>query len=207
MFVENKEMYHFNNSDRRKNIWIVGSEFDITENYISDYWCNGLNFNGKVKVTSGTSEGMFPFYKVINSYLKEEQDKETYIKMLNEASRLLVNYSTLQRELILEEVRKKFYPELPSRKNIIYLCDFNQIEHWKNKLTKSGGNIDLFKVEVTGNLFKSSDILLPDDSESVNTMFEQAKKYWEADLSNISDNQSEYLFQGKVKILKKIENK
>ena len=57
-----------------------------------------------------------------------------------------------------------------------------------------GKNIDLFKVEVTGNLFKSSDILLPDNGESINTMFEQAKKYWEADLTDISDEKSEYYF-------------
>ena len=74
----------------------------------------------------------------------------------------------------------------------------------ENILTIPGKNIDLFKVEVTGELFKSSDILLPDNSESINTMFEQAKKYWEADLTNISDEATEYLFRGKVKILEKI---
>ena len=124
--------------------------------------------------------------------------------MLQEASRLLKCYSTLQRELVLEEVRKRFFPELPSRKNALYLCDHNQLEYWKDELTIKGKNIDLFKVEVTGNLFKSSDILLPDNSESINTMFEQAKKYWEADLTNISDEETEYLFNGKVKILEKI---
>lgn len=89
--------------------------------------------------------------------MKKEQDNETYIKMLQEASRLLKCYSTLQRELVLEEVRKRFFPELPSRKNALYLCDHNQLEYWKDELTIKGKNIDLFKVEVTGNLFKSSD--------------------------------------------------
>lgn len=201
MFVEKKEMYHFNNSDKRKDIWIVGNIIDTAENYVADYWTNGLNFSGKVNVTSG---GMDPFFEVINSYLKEDQDKKMYIKLLNEASRMLRCYSNLQRELVLEEVRKQFYPELPSRKNATYLCDFKQIEHWRDRLTIPNKDIDLFKVEVTGNLFKSSDILLPDNSESVNKMFEQAKKYWEADFSNISDDESEYLFTGKIKVLEKI---
>jgi c-di-AMP phosphodiesterase-like protein len=198
MWVENKKMYHFNKSEKRKDIWQVGNQIDNTENYISDYWSDILDFNGKVNIITG---GTNPFCKVIDSYLKKEQDQETYIRMLKTASGILKSYSQVQKELVLEEVRKRFYPELPSRKNIIYLCDFNQLEHWKDKLPQ---NKDLFKVKVTGNLFKSSDKLLPDDSESINTMFEQAKKYWEADFSNISDDQSEYLFQGKIKVLEKI---
>lgn len=201
MFVENKEMFHFNNSEKRKDIWTVGNQIDITKNYVSDFWNDGLYFSSRVNVASG---GISPFSEVINTYLKKEQDNETYIKMLQEASRLLKCYSTLQRELVLEEVRKRFFPELPSRKNALYLCDHNQLEHWKDELTIKGKNIDLFKVEVTGNLFKSSDILLPDNGESINTMFEQAKKYWKADLTDISDEKSEYLFSGKVKVLEKI---
>ncbi len=201
MFVENKEMFHFNNSEKRKDIWVVGNQIDTTKNYVSDFWNDGLYFSGKVNVTNG---GMDPFYEVINTYLKKEQDNETYIKMLKEASRLLNCYSILQRELVLEEVRKRFFSELPSRKNSLYLCDCNQLEHWKDKLTIPGKNLDLFKVEVTGELFKSNDILLPDNSESINTMFEQAKKYWKADLTDISDEESEYLFNGKIKVLEKI---
>lgn len=201
MFVENKEMFHFNNSEKRKDIWTVGNQIDITKNYVSDFWNDGLYFSSRVNVTSG---GISPFSEVINTYLKKEQDNETYIKMLQEASRLLKCYSTLQRELVLEEVRKRFFPELPSRKNALYLCDHNKLEHWKDELTIKGKNIDLFKVEVTGNLFKSSDILLPDNGESINTMFEQAKKYWKADLTDISDEKSEYLFSDKVKVLEKI---
>ncbi len=201
MFVENKEMFHFNNSEKRKDIWTVGNQIDITKNYVSDFWNDGLYFSSRVNVASG---GISPFSEVINTYLKKEQDNETYIKMLQEASRLLKCYSTLQRELVLEEVRKRFFPELPSRKNALYLCDHNKLEHWKDELTIKGKNIDLFKVEVTGNLFKSSDILLPDNGESINTMFEQAKKYWKADLTDISDEKSEYLFSDKVKVLEKI---
>ena len=201
MFVENKEMFHFNNSEKRKDIWKVGNQIDTTKNYVADFWNGGMNFSGKVNVDNGE---MLPFFNVINGYLEKDQDKETYIKLLEETSRLLKCYSMLQRELILEEVRKRFYPQIQSRKNALYLCDYNQIEYWKDKLTMPGKNIDLFKVEVTVELFKSSDILLPDNSESINTMFEQAKKYWEADLTNISDEATEYLFNGKVKILEKI---
>lgn len=201
MFVENKEMFHFNNSEKRKDIWKVGNQIDTTKNYVADFWNGGMNFSGKVNVDDGE---MLPFFNVINGYLKKDQDKETYIKLLEETSRLLKCYSMLQRELILEEVRKRFYPQIQSRKIALYLFDYNQIEYWKDKLAMPGKNVDLFKVEVTGELFKSSDILLPDNSESINPMFEQAKKYWEADLTNISDEATEYLFNGKVKILEKI---
>jgi sulfate adenylyltransferase subunit 1 (EFTu-like GTPase family) len=36
-------------------------------------------------------------------------------------------------------------------------------------------------------------------------MFEQAKKYWKADLTDVSDEESEYLFNGKIKVGDKIK--
>lgn len=200
MFVENKEMYHFNNVEKRKDIWKVGNEIDNTKDYISDYWRNDLNFNGKVLTNLGDE---ISFVGFIDSYLENEQDKETYIKMLKTARNMLSNYSALQREMILEAVRKDFYPDIISRKNAIYLCDNNQIEYWRDNL-KRNSEIDLFKVEVTGELFKSSDTLLPSRAESISKMYEQAKEYWAADLTDIDDVTCEYLFSGKIKVLEKM---
>lgn len=200
MFVRNQEMYHFNNSMKRKEIWTEGNTIDTTSNYVSDIWNNGLNFNVKAQFNS---DEYFSFPVIIDAFLEKEHSSETYTEMLKEASRLLKCYSFLERELVLEEVRKKYYKRLPSRTSSIYLCDSNQIEYWKEKLTNQNGTPDLFRVEVNGKIFKSSADLLPKNGESFLTMVEQAKKYWEANLNNIDDKTSEYLLSGKIKILEK----
>ena len=58
MFVENKEMFHFNDSEKRKDIWKVGNQIDTTQNYVADFWNGGINFSGKVNVDDGE---MLPF--------------------------------------------------------------------------------------------------------------------------------------------------
>lgn len=199
MFVLKKEMYHFNNSEKRKNLWVAGNTIN-TNNYVSDSWKSGLEFDAKLQFNS---LGYFPFFSIIDAFLEKKQTSETYIQMLEESSRLLKCYSQLQRELILENIRKQYYSKLPSRLNSIYLCDSNQLEYWKEKLTIENVNLELFKVEVTGKIFKSNDSLLPKNGESYIVMKEQAKKYWEVDLTNLNDQKSEYLLQGKIKILEK----
>ena len=199
MFVENVELFHFNNNVRRNDIWQVGNEIDNTENYFSDYYNGALHFAANVPTTKNE---MCHFSEIIDDYLTKEQDTETYIKMLETASVFLKHYSTVQREMVLEQVRKELYPYIPSRKNCIWLCDERQLEFWKEKLGNRG---DLFKVSITGELFKTSDIFLPDKEMNIIESYEQAKKYWNPDFSNIDESKTEYLFQGKLKILKKLD--
>lgn len=201
MQVIDKEMYHFNNSEKRKDIWVVGNELDNTKDFINDRYNGGLYFSGRAK----TNNGMQEFYKIIDCYLELKQTEQTYIGLLEEASRLLKCYSTLQRELVLEQVRKELYPRLVSRKNAIWLCEKRQLKFWLTQLKKEQGELDLFKVIVNGEIFISNDALLPDDSASIIQMYEQAKEYWNPDLTKVDESKNEYLFQGKLKVLEKIK--
>lgn len=175
------------------------NEIDNTENYISSYYKGVLNFSANVP-TNPDNE-MVHFSDIIDDYLKRDQTQEMYIQMLETASDFLKRYATVQREMVLEEARKILYPNLPSRKNSIWLCDNKQIEFWKEEL---GNNSELFRVSVTGKLFKSSDIFIPDDRMNILEMYERAKKYWNPDFSEIDESKTEYLFQGKIKVLEKI---
>ena len=199
MYVKNKEMYHFNNYERRKDIWTVGNTID-TDGYIADFWSYILQFNSLVMGDDGCTK---PFHEVIDTFLKCDHDKKVYMKVLNDVSTILRRYSTVQRELILEDVRSKYYPDLPSRKDSIYLCSYEQIDYWKNTFDRCT-TCDLFKVSVTGELFKTSDYLIPRDSVSVSTMYEEAFDYWNADLKDLDSNGDEYLLRGRVKILEKL---
>lgn len=63
----------------------------------------------------------------------------------------------------------------------------------------------LYRVSVTGNLFKSSDSFIPDDELTAREMYEESSKYWNPVFSEEDLCKAEYLFQGKVKVLEKID--
>lgn len=202
MEVIEKEMYHFNRANSRKDIWQVGNIFEMQEDFISDFYNRAFHFKPVVNTSSGELQA---FSRIIDDYLEEEQEKETYINMLKDASILLKGFSLQKQELILEQARKEINSELPSRKNSIWLCDEKGMEFWKQELNKKDSFMKLFKVNVTGNLFKTSDIYIPNNDTDIIEAYEQAKKYWNPDYNNLDEERVEYLFNGKVKVLEKID--
>lgn len=200
MKVKEKEMFHFNNNEDRKDIWQAGNIFEMPKDFISDFYKHILYFKSVVDTEWGTSE---MFYTIIDDYLDGNLDNDEAIEILDQARRFLRNFETQKRELVVEAVRKELYPELPSRKNSIWLCDENSIEYWKSKFDQVEF-LELFRVEVTGTLFKSSDYLLPTGMHNIIESYEKAKEYWNPNFKLIPNDRTEYLFNGKVKILEQI---
>lgn len=203
MKVENKEMYHFHNNKIYNDLWVVNNEIIVDDNFESAYLNVLKYFHNSVPTKDGGTES---FDIIIDNYLSQEQNKETLIDMLKEASHIIFGMKIFMRELALEEIRRQNYPNLPSRKHSIWLCDSNGIEFWKDQLSNHGQiPIDLYKVLVTGNLFQSSDEFLPNSFSNFETQLKEADNYWKAE--NIKEEyKMEYLFQGKLKILEKVNN-
>lgn len=123
--------------------------------------------------------------------------------MMETARRIIMGANVFKRELALEECRKQYYPELPSRLHSIWVTDEKQLPFWEGELKEN--DTELFELELNGNLFKSSDIFIPNDNLRMHEINEQSKKYWDPTFeTEEADNKAEYLFQGKVKILKKV---
>ena len=59
-------------------------------------------------------------------------------------------------------------------------------------------------VKLNGNLFKSSDYLLPKMGMDFKEMENQAHKYWNPTDNLENQEQAEYLFQGKLEIVRKL---
>ena len=151
---------------------------------------------------------------------KEESVISNYIESLKDTSDSLEKYKVamkklrdgryllpeiFQREVALEISRRLEFPELPSRKHSLFLCDKNSARHWKSSLKINGKSLDLYLVSVTGILFKSSDSFIPLGYGNLETSIEEARKYWNPHFERrVEENQAEYLFQGKLKILERI---
>lgn len=200
MYVKDKIMYHISNNDKYDDIWIEGNTIDNTKNFISDYYNQGINFNSFLD-----EDKLLSLEKLIDSCLDEQQDIDSYIYFLKKANLYLKNYGLLTRELALEECRKDNYPNLPSRKEAIWLCEKEQIKYWKQQLYLENISMNLYKLSVEGELFKTNAQLIPNKQLSYKEIYERALKYWNPDLYKLPKKSIEYLFKGKIKILKKTQ--
>ena len=203
MYVIDKEMYHFHNNKAYNELWVPNNEIIVDDNFKTFYLRILKNYSSAVNTTNGGKES---FDRIIKNYLEKDQDKETYIKLLKEAESIIRGINICKRELALERIREDKYPNLPSRAHSIWLCDESGIHFWEDQLSNGGKiKLDLYKVSVTGTLFKSSDRFLPNDSSDYETNLEEAEKYWNPKFEIEEDEKAEYLFQGKLKILKRVD--
>ncbi|MDE5888522.1 MAG: DUF2441 domain-containing protein, partial [Bacilli bacterium] len=133
-------------------------------------------------------------------YIIAMMEEMIFEKILDEeAPFILRRLKILRREQALEEGRKIYNPTAPSRFHSIYLSDKEDLLYWKSSV--GGNNYEKFLLELEGNLFKSSDVLFPDESLMLEHQIEQSKKYWQPEEKNLL-LRKEYLFQGKAKIIK-----
>lgn len=203
MEVKNKVMYHYHKLGLYDDIWQVGNKIMVDSNFNS--FCGSIvdKFTTAVKCENG----IFSLEKIIDKYLNdisiENVDLKTITNLLKASSAIITKADMYNRELMLEKYRKENNPKLPSRLHSIGLADKESLNFWKEQLN-GGRNLTLYRVSVTGNLFKSSDSFIPDDELTAKEMYEASSKYWNPVFSEDDLCKAEYLFQGKVKVLEKI---
>lgn len=135
----------------------------------------------------------FNFYSIEN-IKKTRTDIEDWKK--------IKEYSILIRELVYEEVRYKCFSGLPSRRNCVWLCDKESLPLWEGKI---GGDYDIYKVKATGNIHSCYAGALDDTNINYKILSEKAIVYWSGEC--IGDiNEKEYLFEGRIELLEKIDS-
>lgn len=201
--VKDKIMYHYHRLGIYDNIWQVGNEIIVDDNFNS--YCSSIidKFSTSVKCKNG----IFSLEKIIDEYIEnigiDNVNVKTIEKLLKISRAIITNANIYSRESMLEQYRKDNNPGLPSRLHSIWLADNKSLDFWKKQfnITKE---LVLYKVSVTGNLFKSSDSFIPDDLLTTKEMYDVSYNYWNPAFKEEDLCKAEYLFQGKVKVLKKI---
>ena len=205
MIVNEKEMYHIHNNKVYNDLWIPGNEIIIEDNFdasysrILKYFSTAINIDNQIVTLN----------EIIDYYLKKDTSKEFLIELLKNASHIILGMNIFKRELALEEIRRQRYSDLPSRRHSIWLCDKEGLEFWEKQISNRGKyDVNLYKVLVSGNLFKTSEYFIPNDYSDYYTNLMEAETYWNPKFENEEqEKRAEYLFQGKLKILEKINNK
>ena len=109
------------------------------------------------------------------------------------------------RELILEEVRCKCFDDKPSRYSCMWLTDESSLDSWY-KLLLNKNEYQLFEMEVDGNIYVSTNELLPVCFHSYNLMYKEAYDYWNVNYNDIKNrSDKEYLLEGSAKILRRVK--
>ena len=203
MKVKDKVMYHYHKLGIYDDKWQVGNELLVDNNFNS--FCGSIvdKFTTAVKCENG----IFSLEKIIDKYLNdisiENVDLKTITNLLKASSAIITKADMYNRELMLEKYRKENNPKLPSRLHSIWLADKESLNFWEGQLN-GRRKLKLYRVSVTGNLFKSSDSFIPDDELTAKEMYEASSTYWNPVFSEEDLCKAEYLFQGKVKVLEKI---
>lgn len=193
MEVKDKIMYHYHKLGLYDDIWQVGNELVVDDNFNS--FCGSIvdKFTTAVKCENG----IFSLEKIIDKYLNdisiENVDLKTITNLLKASSAIITKADMYNRELMLEKYRKENNPKLPSRLHSIWLADKESLNFWKEQLN-GGRNLTLYRVSVTGNLFKSSDSFIPDDELTAKEMYQVSSKYWNPVFSEDDLCKAEYLF-------------
>lgn len=201
MEVKDKIMYHYHRLGIYDDIWQIGNEIIVDDNFNSYYGSIIDKFSTGVKCVNG----IFSLDRVIDEYIDDiglgNVDLNTIEDLLKCSSLIIKNINIYNRESMLEKYRKENNPKLPSRLHSIWLADKESLSFWKGQFS---GKLKLYRVSITGELFKSSDDFIPDDELTAKEMYETSSNYWNPTFKEEDLCKAEYLFQGKVKVLEKI---
>ena len=112
------------------------------------------------------------------------------------------------RELALEEIRKKKYPNYPSRLASLYVSSsLEEAESWYNYFISLGRpTFQIVKVSVDGNSFTGDACNCFDGTIDKNYNLEQAEIYWQANGNTKGKNPVyETIVDGKIKVIEIIK--
>ena len=204
MINTKKQMFHFHRTGVSDEIWTPGNTF-VVDNSFKANNCRFLNGDEMTNKYKNRIKELVKF----KERLKETEENYIYYmekaRQINlELKKMGVNDSIVQREYALEECRKLYFKDLPSRKHSVWLAEKEQLEYWYSQLQP--GELQLLLVEIEGKLFKSSDSFFPSKKLCISKKIEDSKRYWNPVFKTKEEsNKAEFLFQGKIKILKRLD--
>lgn len=201
MQVENKTMYHIHTPNKYDEMWQEGNELIIDANFYSECGLSIPYFNTDVVCSDGS---LISIVGPLRKYLDEGIEKLTMeeIKTIFEdVYRILYNNNRTKCEAALEICRREKFKLCPSRLHSLWVTDKDNLDYWLNILNGK----EIYELNLTGTLFKTSDIYIPDDNLSLVQAIKAAESYWNPNFTEEAEEKKEYLFQGTALIKRKIK--
>lgn len=195
--MEKQELYHIHRLGNHDKIWKENREILVNDDFKSLMAKRYNNYTTGIKV----DDTIINFH----DYLSQNciNNIIALLGMLDNIFKISYYGNMFKRETALENFRKDNFKQLPSRLHSIYLTDEKGIDSWIEKL--GANKFKLYRVEATGNIFKTNEQLLPRENLDYEQTYKDAYNYWNPNFKKVPDDANEYLVQGKIKILEKIK--
>lgn len=210
--MEKKELYHIHKIEGKDSVgefWKENKEIKVDDKFKNGMLKRYNEFTTKMKASD--VEGNIidinihdylvrVLFKLNSGRVFSKKELEEILKL---SYRVSYYGNMFKRETALENYRKDNVSTLPSRLHTIYLTDEKGIDYWVNALQTD--NYTLYRVEASGEIFKTNEQLIPDEELSYKDVYESAYNYWHPNFKHVPDYTNEYWVKGKVKVLEKIK--
>ena len=107
------------------------------------------------------------------------------------------------REYEFEEIRRVEFPQLPSRRNCVWITDHNGAEYWRTRLV-GRDNPRLFRVRALGEMHTAHDGHLSVEPQSIQALQAAARAYWRGE-KHPEKGCFEILLNGEMTILEELD--
>ncbi len=195
--------YHIRKYKKEKDNFHIGQELEFTPGKTNNLWTEIQGFDGYYLDHTTQDTNYWECLTHIFNVDLNTVDKATLNRMKRGLEAYVHNEGMFRRETILEEVRYKNYPTRPSRRSCMWLTDEECIDSWITLLEEKGTNYTVFEMNLDGNVFCSTDELLPHQESRIKEIEEQAKKYWNPTKEDLEKSiKREYLFEGIARVKK-----
>lgn len=195
MEIKSKEFYHIHRIGNHSSLWEVGNRINWVQKrnnlFYDHYSRNGMYYD------DGT--GSITFRKALQRFKNQTQAYkiQQYERLINASAEVVKSQSMFIRETIFEEVRKNYFPQLPSRLSGIWVCNKDAVQFWWKTLNAK--NQKILKLKLTGTVHIGDEKHLIADTFNHDDLRANAFKYWTG-----SDNKSkigkEILFEGIIDV-------
>lgn len=196
--MDHMELYHYHTLGHHDEAWDVGKEIIISPSFKS--YMNERFESFTTSINTGCN--IENFHDFLNQVDISRLNLEMVRELLLIAHHVSYYGNMFKRESALENYRSKKCNNLPSRLHCMYLTDELGVKAWKDKFPTD--KLVLYRLEVEGTIFKTSEQLLPNEELSYIEVYNKSYDYWHPNFRKVRDDSNEYLVQGKVKILERI---
>lgn len=197
--MEKLELYHLHKLGSHDKIWHENAIIKVNETFKNTMYERYQNFTTGVPIEDG---GRINLYDLILLMQQSNHMIDMVNNIIEYSYHVSFYASQFKRETALENYRLAKNYAYPSRLHSIYLTDEYGIESWRNKL--GNDNLELFRVEAEGNIFKTSEFFIPDETLTYEESFNESYYYWNPNFKKVPNDANEYLVQGNIKVLEKI---
>lgn len=175
---------------------------------VGDILTFGETYNGQGKRINESkfNNGKNAYYNLGYNYLNNKnifKNKKIVLEMSNSLS----ESDFVIRELAVEEVRKEFFPEYPSRLKCMFLSDKKEVvlKNLTSMYKKGfGTHFQAIAVKLNGKIFYAKSVGLKRNGLSYGEYKEIAREYWSQD-QDCGDEVKEILFEGRAEIIEIFE--